>query len=362
MAQVPILRPRLPLAERLAPYLRRIDETRYYSNFGPLALTLEDRLAEHYGLAGGTVACVANATLGLALTLAAQGVQPGALCALPAWTFVASVHAVVTAGLVPYFVDVSADTWALDPMAVIAAIDGAPAPVGAVMPVAPFGRPLDVAAWDRFRTRTGLPVAIDAAAGFDSLVPGATPAVVSLHATKVIGVGEGGFVTSTDPSIILGVRRRSNFGFAPDRQVVVAATNAKLSEYHAAIGHAALDEWQETRAEWMDVAAAYRGRLAGANQVTLQDEFGESWISATCVVRAADGTAPRIEAALAADGIETRHWWGEGAHAYPAMQDFPRASLATTTELALSTFAVPFYRDLPETDIDRIAAILLKAA
>ena len=75
-----------------------------------------------------------------------------------------------------------------------ALIAQAPAPVGAVMPVVPFGCPIDVAAWDRFRASTEIPVVIDAAAGFDALVPGAVPAVVSLHATKVLGAGEGGFV------------------------------------------------------------------------------------------------------------------------------------------------------------------------
>ena len=40
-----------------------------YSNFDPLALSLEDRLAERYRLTQGTVATVANATLGLATAL-----------------------------------------------------------------------------------------------------------------------------------------------------------------------------------------------------------------------------------------------------------------------------------------------------
>ena len=45
LSNVPILRPKLPAAERLVDYLRQIDASRYYSNFGPLACTLEDRLA-----------------------------------------------------------------------------------------------------------------------------------------------------------------------------------------------------------------------------------------------------------------------------------------------------------------------------
>ena len=87
---------------------------RVYSNFGPLVLSLEDRLAEHYGLIPGTVATVANATLGLAIALIAQQPPQGSLCAMPAWTFVASVHAALMAGLVPYFIDVEAETGVLD--------------------------------------------------------------------------------------------------------------------------------------------------------------------------------------------------------------------------------------------------------
>ena len=62
MPKIPIMRPKLPSAECLAPYLRRIDSTRIYSNFGPLACTLEERFADHFALPGGTVTTVANAT------------------------------------------------------------------------------------------------------------------------------------------------------------------------------------------------------------------------------------------------------------------------------------------------------------
>jgi dTDP-4-amino-4,6-dideoxygalactose transaminase len=214
MPTIPIMRPKLPSAERLAPYLRAIDSSRIYSNFGPLAVSFEDRLAARFGLSDGTITTIANATLGLTLALTAQGAPLGTLCAIPAWTFIASAHAAVMAGLVPYFVDIDADTWAVDPESIADVITDAPAAVGAVMPVAPFGRPIDVVAWDRFRSRTGLPVVIDAAAGFDAITPSAVPAVVSLHATKVLGVGEGGFVMSTDTSLVRDIRFRSNFGFA----------------------------------------------------------------------------------------------------------------------------------------------------
>jgi len=362
MHSIPIMRPRLPCVDRLAPYLKSIDASRLYSNFGPLGVSFEDRLAEHYGLNQGTVATVANATLGLAIALAVQQPAPGTLCAMPGWTFVASAHAAVMAGLVPYFLDVDPETWALDASRVLDEINRAHAPVGAVMPVMPFGLPIDVAAWVAFQSRTGLAVVIDAAAAFDSLIPSAVPSVVSLHATKALGTGEGGFVISADPSIRRAVRMRTNFGFDGSRQAQAAAFNAKLSEYQAAVGHAGLDEWDQTRAEWNGAADVYRRALRGSKHVRLQQGFGETWISSTCLLCFAQPAVDRIEQSLADECIETRRWWSTGAHAHPATASFPRTSMPVTDALARSTLSVPFYRDINATEIGRVAEVVLAAA
>ena len=237
--------------------------------------------------------------------------------------------------------------WALDPTRVRDAIALAPAQVGAVLPVVPFGRPIDVAAWDDFRAATGLPVVIDAAAGFDSLLPGATPAVVSLHATKVLGAGEGGFVISRDNALIRAVRSKSNFGFQGTREAQMGAANAKLSEYQAAVAHAGLDEWPQARAQWMAAADAYRRALAQA-AMSFQNGFGQSWITSTCVIDAGEA-APAIETLLGNASVATRRWWGNGAHAHAATREFPRLPLPATTQLAKTTIAVPFFRDIEPT-------------
>ena len=224
------------------------------------------------------------------------------------------------------------------------------------MPVFPFGRPISVAAWDALRSETGLAVVIDAAAGFDSLTPGETPTVVSLHATKVLATGEGGFVLSTDRSIVGEVRKRSNFGFSGTRQASVAATNAKLSEYHAAVGHAALDEWSNIRADWIRAATAYREIIE--SPIHLQSGFGDAWIASTCLLRTPDSAVTRIERGLAAEGIDTRRWWGRGAHAHPATANYPRTPLPVTEALANSTIGLPFYRDIESVTIGQVARIL----
>src|ERR1700686_1257154 len=99
MLKIPIMRPKLPPAEQIAPYLRAIDASRIYSNFGPLSLSLEERLAAHFGVKREMITTTANATQALTLTLTTLGAQPGTLCVMPAWTFIASAHAASSSGL-----------------------------------------------------------------------------------------------------------------------------------------------------------------------------------------------------------------------------------------------------------------------
>ena len=335
-------------------YLSDIDTGRIYSNFGPLAIRLEHRLAAHFSIGDHAVTTVANATLGLALALSAQQVTAGTLCVIPGWTFVASPQAARLAGLTPYFVDVDPRTWALEPDAIDDIIASAPGEVSAVMPVAPFGRPIDLHAWDRFRSRTGLAVVIDAAAGFDAVVATGTPTVVSLHATKVLGTGEGGFVLCDNRDLVVDIRRRMNFGFHGSRNATVPAFNAKFSEYHAAVGHAALDEWHSARADWLRVSHRYREALQLSTVARLQEGFGDTWVSSVCVLGLTGTDANRLERRTTNAAIETRRWWGHGAQGHGSMSACPRAPLPVTEQLSRSTLGVPMFRDLTPADIDRV--------
>ncbi len=252
--ECPVARPKLPTADAILPYLRQIDANQYYSNFGPMVNEVEARLAARFGVPAECVTTVSNATSGLIAALAAEArtrsrnVNDGpAFCLLPAWTFVATLHAVLAAGLEPYLLDVDEETWQLTPEAVEHALGRIPGQPVAVVPVSPFGRPVDMAAWDALSERTGLAVVADAAAAFDRGTVGRNPAVFSLHATKILAAGEGGFVVSTDAELIQEIRKCINFGFFGERVARSRAINGKMSEYHAAVTLAALDAWPETR-------------------------------------------------------------------------------------------------------------------
>lgn len=226
------------------------------------------------------------------------------------------------------------------------------------MPVAPFGAPIDFESWEKFRAETGVAVVIDAAASFDTIRASNVPAVVSLHATKLLGAGEGGFVVTKDARFAQEVQQRANFGFWNSREAKLQSLNAKLSEYNAAVALAALDRWPETRADFARVARAYRETLTGQNCFRLQPGLGEDWISSTTVVSTPIGEADAATDLLSEKRIGSRRWWGGGLHRHRAFANCPRSETPATERLADSTIGLPCWRDLPEESVEEICAAL----
>ncbi len=358
-ARIPVCRPLLPAADALIPYLERIDRHRWYTNFGPLAEELAVRLAERLGVSRSRIVLAANATAALGAVMMPHGMLGGGtppLALMPSWTFVATAHAAKTAGLTPFFTDVDAESWQLTPEIAHAALAAAPGRVAVVLVVSPFGAPVDVTAWERFGDETGIAVIIDAAAGFDTARAGRLTTVVSLHATKSLPAGEGAFVVCPDDADADETIRRINFGFLGSREAGVVAVNAKISEYHAAVGLAALDQWPERRLGYLRVIGAYRQRLNGTG-IGLQDGAGTDWVTATLTARwpAAAAAAER----LAARQIETRAWWGQGCHTHAAFAGCPALPLPVTAGLARDTLGLPLSLDITPDEIDRVAAAVL---
>lgn len=359
--KIPLLRPLLPTVAMLEPYLREIDENRWYTNFGPLVARLEERLAAHFGVPTTGLAVVANGTTALSAALRAVGATAGKKCLLPAWTFVASAAAVWAANLIPHFVDVLPETWMPDPQALRRRSDLAD--VGAVMIVGPFGTAVDTAAWDRFWSETGIPVIIDGAACFDAVSsvpaarPGRSPIMISLHATKVLGVGEGGLILSSDSAIIHRLRQVANCGIWGSPEGQILGYNGKMSEYHAAVGLAALDGWRERRDALVSRTERYVAELARLPAVYTSPGFGDGWVSVYCTV-CVPGDAQAIIDHLAGLGVESRRWWQDGVHAQAAYRRFPHDDLTVTRRLASQALSLPFSHDMSDVQIARVVDCL----
>lgn len=361
---LPLLRPRLPNAQALQPYLERIDANAFYTNFGPLNKLLLDRLTQWQQMQFGRVVfgvTTANATLGIELVLTDLKLPLGSRILLPALTFIATATAIIRCGHVPVVSDVDGDSWLLSPENLPTDLDVAN--LGAVMPVAAFGMPQNVKAWREWSDKTGIPVIVDAAAAFGAQsTEKNVPVIFSLHATKSLSTAEGGLVLTEDPEQALRIAQMTNFGIGP--LPTVGASNAKMSEYHAAVGNAGFDEWPEVRERRLQLHANYQQilRQACGNSIRFQKDVGLVAPSSMMVCFNEPSFRMAAELICQEQGIQTRRWYQPLIHEHPSVSGVQAPfQMPQATALGERLLGVPFHLHMEQKDVDRVAAALQKA-
>jgi len=360
-----VCRPLLPTAERLLPYLNFIDRSRWYSNWGELAKELERRLCAAFVLAeyGCTVASSATDAITAALiAVAGRGSAARPYCLMPSYTFVATASAALNAGYTPYFVDIDPKTFAIQPEAVVS--HPALSRAGAIVAVAPYGHTIDTMAWQKVSEQSGVPVVIDAAAGFDTFHSGEAsivrdiPIVLSFHATKVFGVGEGGAILCRDSGLAERCHRALNFGFFGSRESHIEGINGKMSEYHAAVGLAELDGWPAKRSAFIRVAETYHRAavLHGlGKRILVQRKSASSY--ALYFAESADA-AWEASARLRSARLGFRLWYGVGVHREPAYREMRADPLPVTEDVAGRLIGLPVWVDMDDSTVNNVVAAL----
>ncbi len=364
MTKIPLLIPSMPTVDQLVPWLRRIDDARWYTNFGPLVNEFELRLLETFPAVDNlSLVTVSSGTTGLELALLALNLPQNSRVLVPSFTFVATATAVLRAGLTPVVVDVDPRTWLLTPDIALSALKSIR--FDAVMPVSTFGCPQPTACWDRFIDDTGIPVVIDAAGALGNQAAGKQVTVVfSLHATKALGIGEGGVVVSANHELVQRIRRLSNFGINPQNGISEhAGSNGKMSEYHAAVGLAALEEWPTLQQRRRDIMQTYLAALQTmCPEVVLQDKPKAGIYSVLALLLPERAKFAEVAACLAEDGIETRRWYAPPIHRQPCFTQVQTTGrMEVTDAISSRILGVPFHLQMTPGKIDFVCNKLADA-
>ena len=346
------MKPLLPKFAQVEKYLRQMDENRFYSNSGPLHDALLQKYASMCGVRAEQVVLCANATLAI------QGsahLMPVEEFFTPAFTFPASISAVLNAGKSVLIRDIESHDWRID----LSGLE--PTAKQCVVDVLPFGAPIDLK-----KNETWEYVIVDAAASLGSRhidlvdLPENWVVVFSLHATKVLGIGEGGLAIFGSIAAADQFRAWINFGFRGSRESSLPGINAKMSEMSAAYGLAVLEQKEIEITEWQiaNTAAATINHELGMGNIT--DSF--NGVSPYWMVQLRDAAKiERLEKRFLEIGIGTRRWWALGCHRMPAFktyadgQNFPISDL-----IARTTLGLPMFRDMDSSHFKFIAEELQK--
>ena len=368
MHKIPFLKPNLVKKEAYLGYLSQIDETRVYSNYGPLNCLFERRVLEEYFRGDGALTTVNNATIGLMLAISHSKRPEGRYALMPSFTFPATPLAAMWCGLEPYFIDIRLDDWCMDESILTETLDRLGNQTACVLTYAAFGTCLNLSRYEALH-RSGTPVIIDAASSFGASSDGGYfgqgftgPVVYSFHATKTFGIGEGGLVYSGDFDLIRRIRQAGNFGFSADRISTIHGLNSKLSEYASALALATLDVFQEKRKIRQHIYQWYMNQFQNA------DLFAQGWQPQTT-----NGEIPRQTASFLCPGgqsnmgyvaklanhqVESRTYFSPPCHRQPLFAAYPRSGMSVTDHVSGRIINLPTWEEMRESDVARTVSLL----
>ena len=255
--QLHVGRPNIGDRRRFLARLNDILDRRYFTNRGDYVIELERRIARLVGTRNCIL--VTNGTIGLELLIRALGLRGEVI--VPAFTFVATAHALQWQEITPVFADIDPETHCLDPRSVEAAIT--PRTTG-IIGVHLWGRPCAVDELAALARRRKLKLLFDAAHAFgcthkDRMIGSFGEAeVFSFHATKIMHTFEGGAIVTDNDDLAEKLRLMQNFGFRGYDNVVYLGINGKMSEVSAAMGLTNLESLDKVvrhnRANYRDYA------------------------------------------------------------------------------------------------------------
>lgn len=333
-------------AEVEAAALRVLRSGRYV--LGPEVEAFEREFAEFTGVRHAIG--VNTGTSALHLSLLSLGVGPGDEVITVAYTFVATVAAIMYCGARPVLVDVDGGTLTLDPAQIEAAITPR---TKAIVPVHLHGQTADMDPILEIANRRGIPVLEDACQAHGAEDRGRRAGSMgrlgcfSFYPGKNLGAaGEAGAITTDDDDLARRLRLLRDWGAEHKYDHQMLAFNYRIEAIQAAILRvklAHLERWTEARRE---IARGYRAALSalpeGDVRATAERESARH-VYHVFAVRTPHRDA--LQDALSEEGVQTGIHYPIPVHLQPGYAslgyipgDFPVSERIAAEELSLPIY------------------------
>lgn len=349
----------LPPYEEYCEELKSLWESHWLTNMGEKHQQLEAALKDY--LAAEQVTLFTNGHLALETVIAAMELT-GEVITTP-FTFVSTTNAITRNGLKPVFCDIDPSTYTMDPAKIEALITPE---TSAIVPVHVYGNLCDTDAIEAIAKKHGLKVIYDAAHAFGVKKNGVSAAnfgdasMFSFHATKVFNTVEGGAVIYHDPALKAKLDMMKNFGIPGSDRIAYPGGNAKMSEFHAAMGLCNLRHLDEYLAGRKAVVERYRKNLSGVPGLTLsQEQAGveSNYAYFPVVFDGAKYTRDEAAERLASQGIFARKYFFPLTNHNEAY-GFRGEETPVALHISERVLTLPLYPDLAMEDVDRICEII----
>ncbi|MBD1396946.1 DegT/DnrJ/EryC1/StrS family aminotransferase [Pontibacter sp. JH31] len=355
---IPVTKPFLPSQEEYNKYLSAIWERQWLTNNGPLVNELELRLKDY--LKVKHLLYVSNGTLALQIAIKALDLK-GEIITTP-FSFSATTGSIVWEGCEPVFVDIDADTLNIDPTSIEAAITPK---TTAILATHVYGNACDINSIDSIAKKYNLKVIYDAAHCFGVKYKGQSIfnfgdiSTTSFHATKLFHTIEGGALVTNSPELTYKMSYLRSFGNISPEEFAGVGTNAKNSEFHAAMGLCVLERIDQILNVRKVICERYNLMLSTLNAKRIKIQSECSWNhSYFPIIFETEEALLKALKLLNDNKVYPRRYFYPSLNTLPFLksQEMPIAESVSKRILCL-----PLYHTLNIEEVDFIARLLLRA-
>lgn len=360
--------PNIGERKRLFTRINDMLDRNWLTNDGPYVQEFERRIANFVGVRHCIAMC--NGTVALEIAIRALGLRGEVI--VPAFTFIATAHALQWQEITPVFCDIGPTTHHLDPAQIEKMIT--PRTTG-IIGVHTWGRSCDIDALERIARRRNLRLMFDAAHAFGCSYKGKLVGgfglceIFSFHATKFFNTFEGGAVLTNDHILAGKMRLMRNFGFSGYDNVIYIGTNGKMTEVCAAMGLTSLESikmFVETNQRNYRVYQNELEKIPGISVVTYDEREQSNYQYVVLEVDETEAGLARDELVqvLMAENVLARRYFFPGCHRMePYRSYFPHAPLVLpeTEKVCRRVMVLPNGTAVDERAIVRICGIIRSA-
>ena len=357
---IPVAEPEMSGKE--LEYVTDCIATNWVSSVGKYVELFEQKFSNFCETKFGVATSSGTTALHLALEVLGIGKEDEVI--VPSLSFIATANAVAYTGAKPVFVDVSADTWTMDPNEVKKAIT---LKTKAIIPVHLYGHPADMDSICAIAKKYNLFVIEDAAEAHGAEYKGkkvgslSDMACFSFFGNKIITTGEGGMITTDNLDFKEKAKMLRSHGMSKKKKYwhPCVGFNYRLTNIQAALGVAQLEKIDDVIKRKRHNAHLYNGFLKDVKGVTLppEKEWAKNvfWMYSILIENDYGTTRDALMKKLIDCGIDTRPVFYP-IHSMPPYGE--KKKLPETEKISSKGLSLPSAAMLAEQKIKRICEFI----
>ena len=291
--------------------------------------------------------------------LALGNLQKGDAVLVPANTYIASILAIIEAGLKPIFVEPSNTTFNITSDAILEKITNK---TKAILVVHLYGQLADIESINQIAATKNLLVIEDAAQAHGAfsekrLENNCNSQAYSFYPGKNLGaLGDAGAVTTNDAALAKTIQMLRNYGSETKYHNEILGVNSRLDELQAAFLNIKLQDLDAQNEQRRRIAKKYLSEIKNPKIILPFWDFSTNHVFHLFVIRTQNRND--LQQYLLDNGIQTLIHYPIAPHQQKALKDWNHLSFPITEKIHREVLSLPLSPVMTNDEVDFVIKIL----